>query len=133
MGILLWMIIGAEVGYIFTTYGDSSDRLSGNIFQGVEIALLFGWSLAIFGWARGSIIFGLSIYNFLFILLGTSFVFLFIHREQTEKLLIQINKRLGFSTRLLETGPGLNIRKGLRSLLLSVQLPLWVRRLRFHR
>lgn len=67
MGILLWIIFGALVGWVASLAMKTNDGLLVNIFLGVVGALLGGWIMEFFG-ERG--VTGFNLYSFLVALLG---------------------------------------------------------------
>ena len=67
MGIILWIIFGALVGWVASMIIGGSGGLLTNIIVGVVGALLGGWIMSFFGKTG---ITGFNIYSFLVALLG---------------------------------------------------------------
>ena len=67
MGIILWIIFGALVGWVASMIIGGSGGLLTNIIVGIVGALLGGWIMSFFGKTG---ITGFNIYSFLVALLG---------------------------------------------------------------
>ena len=67
MGIILWIIFGALVGWIASMLMESSGGLVWDIVVGIVGAVIGGWIMSVLG---GSPINGFNLYSFLIALLG---------------------------------------------------------------
>lgn len=67
MGILLWIIFGALVGWVASMVMGTSEGLILNIILGIVGAVLGGWLMSFFG---KSGVTGFNLYSFLVALLG---------------------------------------------------------------
>jgi uncharacterized membrane protein YeaQ/YmgE (transglycosylase-associated protein family) len=67
MGILLWIVFGAIVGWVASMVMGTNEGLVLDIVLGVVGALLGGWLMSFFG--KGGVT-GFNIYSFLVALLG---------------------------------------------------------------
>jgi uncharacterized membrane protein YeaQ/YmgE (transglycosylase-associated protein family) len=67
MGILLWIVFGAIVGWIASMVMGTSEGLIMDIILGIVGAVLGGWLMSFFG--KGGVT-GFNLYSFLVALLG---------------------------------------------------------------
>ena len=67
MGILLWIVFGAIVGWVASMFMGTSEGLVLDIFLGIIGAVLGGWLMSFFG---KSGVTGFNLYSFLVALLG---------------------------------------------------------------
>ena len=67
MGIIVWIIFGALVGWVASMVMGSGGGLISDIIVGIVGAVLGGWIMSFFG---GSGITGFNLYSFLVALLG---------------------------------------------------------------
>lgn len=67
MGIILWIIFGAIVGWVASSIMGTDEGLMMNIVLGIVGAVLGGWLMSFFG---GTGITGFNLYSFLVALLG---------------------------------------------------------------
>jgi len=67
MGILIWIIFGALVGWVASMVMGSGGGIVQDIIVGIVGAVLGGWIMSFFG---GSGITGFNLYSFLVALLG---------------------------------------------------------------
>jgi uncharacterized membrane protein YeaQ/YmgE (transglycosylase-associated protein family) len=67
MGILLWIILGAIVGWIASMIVGTSEGLVFDIVVGIVGAVIGGWIMSFFGYGGVS---GFNLYSFLVALLG---------------------------------------------------------------
>jgi len=68
MGILLWIIFGAIVGWVASMVMGTNDSLVTNIIVGIVGAVLGGWLMSILG---ESGVTGFNLYSFLVAILGS--------------------------------------------------------------
>jgi len=69
MGILIWIIFGAIVGWIASAVMGSSGGLIWDIVVGIVGALLGGWLMSLFG--QGGVT-GFNLYSFMVAILGAA-------------------------------------------------------------
>lgn len=67
MGIILWIIFGAIVGWVASSIMGTSEGLMMDIVLGIVGAVIGGWLMSFFG---GTGITGFNLYSFLVALLG---------------------------------------------------------------
>jgi uncharacterized membrane protein YeaQ/YmgE (transglycosylase-associated protein family) len=67
MGIILWIVFGAIVGWIATSIMGTGEGLALNIVVGIVGALLGGWLMSYFG---KSGVTGFNLYSFLVAIFG---------------------------------------------------------------
>ncbi|MDA3839643.1 MAG: GlsB/YeaQ/YmgE family stress response membrane protein [Patescibacteria group bacterium] len=67
MGILIWIILGAIVGWVASIIMGTNEGLLLNIVIGVVGAVVGGWVMGFFGYSGVS---GFNLYSFLVALLG---------------------------------------------------------------
>lgn len=67
MGIILWIIFGALVGWIASSIMKSNEGLLMNIVIGIVGAVIGGWIMSFFGHSGVS---GFNLYSFLVAILG---------------------------------------------------------------
>lgn len=67
MGIILWIIFGAIVGWVASSIMGTSEGLMMDIVLGIVGAVVGGWLMSFFG---GTGITGFNLYSFLVALLG---------------------------------------------------------------
>jgi uncharacterized membrane protein YeaQ/YmgE (transglycosylase-associated protein family) len=67
MGIILWIIFGALVGWIASAIMESHDGILMNVVIGIVGAIIGGWLMSVFG---KSGVTGFNLYSFLVALLG---------------------------------------------------------------
>jgi len=67
MGILMWIIFGAIVGWIASAFMGTSEGLVKDVILGIIGAVLGGWLMSFFG--KGGVT-GFNLYSFLVAVLG---------------------------------------------------------------
>lgn len=67
MGIILWIIFGAIVGWVASSIMGSNEGLMMDIVLGIVGAVIGGWLMSFFG---GTGVTGFNLYSFLVALLG---------------------------------------------------------------